>query len=343
MQSDIQDKIQTALARISAAIERTKPIAVFGLFSGGHDSVTATTVASLHPKFTSAVHINTGIGVARTRQYVRETCALKGWTLAEYEAAKNVNGKGKPDPQIYRELVMKLGFPGPHGHGMMYARLKERCLRMLQREWKAIGNKKRPRRVMYISGCRSEESMRRMANTKEVQIDGQRIWCAPIHDWSKEDCHALMEHCSVPRNPVVDLIHKSGECLCGAFAQKGELEELKLHPETRPAYDELVAIQADVIAAGLPWGWEDAPPAWYQEKKRGTPGFNASIRLTVMRCGTSPPIIDQHRVAQAQGVPFDCHQSEFVGHLDSLQFGHCCHVLPECFEFRFACVTGSGR
>ena len=265
----LERKIQSAIQRITAAVEATKPIAVFGLFSGGHDSVTATTIASLHPRFTSAVHINTGIGVARTRQYVRETSALKGWPLAEYEAAKNVNGRGKPDPQIYRDIVLKLGFPGAHGHQMMYARLKERCLRMLQREWKASGNKKHPRRVMYISGCRSDESRRRMANTKEVQVDGQRIWVAPIHDWTKSDCHALMQCYSVPRNPVVDAIHKSGECLCGAFAQKGELEELSRHPETQDAYKEIVALQAEVLAAGLPWGWEDSPPDWFQEKKRG--------------------------------------------------------------------------
>ncbi len=265
----LECKIQTALKRISSAIEATKPIAVFGLFSGGHDSVSATAIASLHPRFTSAIHINTGIGVARTRQYVRETSATKGWPLKEYEAATNVNAKGKPDPQIYRALVLKYGFPGPDGHGMMYARLKERCLRMLQREWKASGRKKAPRRVMYISGCRSDESERRMANTEEVQVDGQRIWCAPIHDWTKCDTSALMQYLSIERNPIVDLIHKSGECLCGAFAQPGELEELKLWPETRPAYDEIKSLQLEVLAAGFPWGWEDAPPRWFQEKKRG--------------------------------------------------------------------------
>jgi 3'-phosphoadenosine 5'-phosphosulfate sulfotransferase (PAPS reductase)/FAD synthetase len=267
--SSISEKTEIALARISKAIEKTKPIAVFGLFSGGHDSVTATTIASLHPRFTSAVHINTGIGINRTREYVRETAALKGWKLSEYEAQKNVNGKGKPDPQIYRDLVIRLGFPGPHGHGMMYSRLKERCLRMLQREWGAKSRKKSPRRVMYISGCRSEESFRRMANTKEVQIDGQQIWCAPIHDWTKKDCDALMLEHQIPRNPIVDLINKSGECLCGAFVKKGELEELSKHPETRDAYEEIMSIQADVIAAGKPWGWEDSPPDWYQEKKKG--------------------------------------------------------------------------
>lgn len=265
----LERKIQTALKRISDAITATEPIAVFGLFSGGHDSVTATTIASLHHRFKCAVHINTGIGIERTRQYVRETSALKGWLLMEYEAARNVNAKGKLDPQIYRNLVLKHGFPGPDAHRFMYHRLKERCLARLERDWKASGNKKHPRRVMYISGCRSDESERRMSTTKEVTISGRRIWVSPIHDWSKCDCHALMEAYSVPRNPIVDLIHKSGECLCGAFAHKGELEELALWPETRPAYDHIIALQAEVIAAGFPWGWEDGPPDWYQEKKRG--------------------------------------------------------------------------
>lgn len=147
----------------------------------------------------------------------------------------------------------------------MYVKLKERCLDMLERKWKASGS----RRLLYISGCRSQESQRRMANTNEVQISGRRVWCAPIHDWTTSDTNELMEYDNIPRNPVVDLIHKSGECLCGAFAKRGELEELRLWPETRDAYNEIIALQAEVVAAGFPWGWEDYPPDWYQEKKRG--------------------------------------------------------------------------
>lgn len=263
------DKAQKALARLGRAIIRTKPVAVFGLFSGGHDSVCATTIAAMFREFEGAVHINTGVGVARTRQYVRETCFNRRWRLREYEATKCVSAKGKPAPQIYRDFVLRYGFPGPDGHGMMYARLKERCLRMLQREWKCSASVKHPRRVLYVSGCRSDESDRRMANTDEVQIDGQRIWCAPIHDWTKLDTTVFMEHMGIPRNPIVDLIHKSGECLCGAFAKPGELAELALWPETRPAYDEIVALEKEVRAAGFPWGWEDAPPKWFQERKRG--------------------------------------------------------------------------
>lgn len=265
----IEGKIEIALQRISDVVDSLRPIAVFGLFSGGHDSASSTMIASLHPQFTSAVHINTGIGIARTRQYVRETCELMGWPLKEYKASENVNAKGKSDPQIYRELVLKHGFPGPYHHKKMYNRLKERCLERMEREWKATSRKKCVRRVMYISGCRSQESERRMGNTEEVQIDGRRIWVAPIYDWSKSDTSDLMAFKGIPRNPVVDLIHKSGECLCGAFAKKGELEELALWPETRDAYNEIVALQKEVFDAGFPWKWEESPPKWFQEKKKG--------------------------------------------------------------------------
>lgn len=104
--------------------------------------------------------------------------------------------------------------------------LKERQLRQLERDYKASGRKSNLRRVMYVSGARTQESTRRMGNTAEVQIDGRRIWVAPCHDWSKLDTSDYLEHFGQPRNLVVDLIHKSGECLCGAFAKKGELAEL---------------------------------------------------------------------------------------------------------------------
>lgn len=265
----MNDKIQTALKRLDAAIALHKPVAVFGLFSGGHDSVTATKIASLHPAFTAAVHINTGIGIERTRQFVRDTSLAQGWPLKEYFAAQNINAKGESDPQVYRDIVIKHGFPGPPGHPTMYVRLKERCLMTLQREYNCSARKSKPRRILYVSGARSGESQRRMANTQEVQVDNQRIWCAPIHDWSKCDTSDLMQHFGIDRNPVVDLIHKSGECLCGAFADKGELEELNLWDITRPAYNEIKALEQEVLAAGFPWGWEDRPPDWFQEKKKG--------------------------------------------------------------------------
>ncbi len=263
--NDINAKTQVALSRIAAAVEEHKPIAVFGLFSGGHDSVTATAIAAMHPQFTAACHINTGIGVARTRKYVRDTACEQCWVLIEQRAADNRKANGEPDPMVYRDIVLASGFPGPWAHRIMYIKLKERCLNMLERNYEAVSDKP----VMFISGARSDESDRRMGNTNEVQVQSRRIWVAPIHDWTKLDTTHFMEWRGIPRNPVVDLIHKSGECLCGAFAKPGELAELALWPETRDAYNEIKALEAEVRAAGFPWGWEDGPPDWWMERKRG--------------------------------------------------------------------------
>lgn len=269
----ITEKISVARARLNAAIELHKPIAVFGLFSGGHDSFSACYAASGCSQFNACVHINTGWGVEATREYVRETCEGRKWPLLEYKASENTRADGTPDPQDYATLVRAYGFPGPHGHGMMYQRLKERQLVRLQRDCGAFSGREeyayrrkgkltgkiRPaepaRRVMYVSGCRSEESERRMANTEEVQIDGQRIWVAPIHDWTKLDTTECLEYAKQKRNPVVDLIHKSGECLCGAYAKKGELEELAIWDITRPAFLRIMELEKEVVPIyGRGWG-----------------------------------------------------------------------------------------
>lgn len=243
----MKDKLRRAVSYVDAAIERYKPVATFALFSGGHDSLSATYVAMQSKRVDAVAHINTGIGVEQTREFVRATCKRYGWPLKEYYA--------KDLGQDYEELVVKWGFPGPGHHGKMYNRLKERCIRQLVREHKKKYSREK---VMLISGCRQQESTRRMRHTEREQVDGSRIWVAPIYDWSKHDTSDLIAQYGLPRNTVVDLIHKSGECLCGAFAKPGELEELRAwFPGTARYIDEL---EKRVKAAGHSWGWEQKPP-----------------------------------------------------------------------------------
>ena len=98
-------------ALISEAVERYEPVATFALFSGGHDSLTSTAIAAQHPAFTSVVHINTGIGIEETREFVRETCKEQGWPLIELHSE-----------HAYEDLVLtRGGFPsGPKSHSSMY-------------------------------------------------------------------------------------------------------------------------------------------------------------------------------------------------------------------------------
>ena len=227
---------------IDEAIDTYALKTVFALFSGGHDSLCATHVAMQHPAVTTAVHINTGIGIEKTRQFVRNTCKNFDWKLNEYHP-----------PKTYSELVQTYGFPGPSMHTLMYNRLKERCINQVLREHKTY----RREAIGFITGVRSQESTRRMGYVEPIQKDGSRIWIACIHDWDGKDKNAYMEKHNLPRNEVVDLLHMSGECLCGAFAKPGEREEIKLW---FPAvYKEIEELEEAVATTGKPCRWGVRP------------------------------------------------------------------------------------
>ncbi len=270
------DKARISLDVISEACETHGCSKVFALFSGGDDSLAALRVAVEHPNFVAAVHCNTGIGVEATRDFVRETCKSLRCPLIEYKASENVNGKGQSDPQIYEQMVMEYGFPGPtkFGHGKMYSRLKDRGIRRLLREH-TDGHEP----VVLASGCRQEESTRRMGTTKRIQRgevskagvvnEKRRVWVNHLWDWSKIDTLRFAMDAGLDRNPVAACIGKSGECLCGAFAKEGELDELLSHDLTRPIGQYIADLERRVIAAGFPWRWHERVPKWWLEKEEG--------------------------------------------------------------------------
>lgn len=262
---DLKDKLQEARGYIETAIEMHKPKHIFTLLSGGHDSMSVTHFAAsvLGKRMEAVVHINTGIGIEQTRRYVREQCAHHGWNLLEYKATENTNAKGEPDPIVYEDLVTRLGFPGAFGHGMMYNRLKERQLRRLARDFDATPAEP----IMLVSGIRAEESSRRMRTTTQaIDPQGRTVWVAAFYQLTGIDCGEYMQREGIRRNEVKDLIHMSGECLCGAYAHPGELKEIELwYPETAA---EIRRIEARVRAAGFPWGWEEQPPEWWTDRKK---------------------------------------------------------------------------
>lgn len=212
----IEPKEQEALAVLDAAIAAHAPSHVFALFSGGHDSLTATAITAKHPAFTAVVHINTGIGIEETREFVRDTCQLEHWPLIEMH----------PDAKTYGGLVAEKGMPGgPRAHSTQYYWLKQRQVRRLVREHK----QGRHGRVMLTTGIRVEESQRRMAAVMSVPVHriGAQVWVNPILDWTGVDCGRFIAAKGLRRNRVVDLLHRSGECLCGALAHHSEMVELE--------------------------------------------------------------------------------------------------------------------
>jgi 3'-phosphoadenosine 5'-phosphosulfate sulfotransferase (PAPS reductase)/FAD synthetase len=201
------------------------------LFSGGNDSSTLVDLMVRLGVATHAIHANTTIGIEGTRQFVRDRCAALGLPLME-----------ETPPKSFRDLVLEDGFPGPAKHYKMYQRLKERGLRQARR--KLVTNP-RKQRVLFIAGRRRAESARR-SDIPENERIGSTIWASPIANWTKEDLKEYREVFNVPRNTIADALGMSGECLCGAFAEPGELERIgHHHPEV---VTEIQDLEVDLLA-----------------------------------------------------------------------------------------------
>lgn len=254
--------LEEPFAILDRAYMAHQPSLIVGMLSGGYDSATTTHVvaawASARGLPFKVAHINTGTGVKEALLYVRDLCASFGWELLEYNARENVKADGMPDPQNYEDLVLAHGFPGPWAHRKMYSQLKERQIERIVREHK----QSRKDCILLASGKRLQESARRMRTTQlDFERDGATLWANPIRHWSKDDVLDYKELVSIPNSIVVDTIHRSGECNCGAYAQPGELAELEMwFPETGCWLRDL---ERRVKEAGFPWGWEDAPPEWW--------------------------------------------------------------------------------
>lgn len=250
----VADGIETL---ITADKRNVAAIAV--LYSGGNDS---TVLAHMMRNCaTHAVHANTGIGVEQTREFVRQTCESWGIPLIEKHA---------PAGSTYRELVLDQGFPGPAHHWKMYQRLKERCLEQARNE--LVSNPYRER-VAFLAGRRRTESARR-ADIPVMDRKGSMVFISPLVLWTAPDMttYRLMQR-DVPVNEVSDLIHMSGECLCGSFAHKDELDEVGMwFPEVRA---EIEALEAEVLATGkhpewrCRWGWGADKDAIMKLVKKG--------------------------------------------------------------------------
>lgn len=244
---------------IGQAVEEHRPTHVFAMFSGGHDSLTSTHIAAQHPEFRAAVHINTGIGIEETREFVRDTCHAQGWPLIEL----------RTDPEVYRGEVLRHGFPaGVQQHSVMFRTLKERRVEQLVREHKLH----RLDRIALIAGVRKQESLRRMGLAEASRRIGAQVWVNPIIDWSHDDKQDYMAVNRLPRNPVVDHLHMSGECLCGCYANmpnSGELDQIGFfYPAVRR---QIEALEQEVFKAGKWPNWGAFRPGEFVDRGEAQP------------------------------------------------------------------------
>lgn len=189
---------------IRIAVKMYRPRKVWALCSGGNDSLCSTHLAMSMGLCDGVASINATIGIQETRDHLTNVCERFGWPLAWLFP-----------PKTYTEICAKFGMPGPGMHPMIYAWLKERCVRQLVKDGKRLKSDK----VMLITGVRLSESDRRMGSAETTHRQGSQLWIAPIVNWDAEDQAVYMLDNAIPRNPVKSVIGISGECCCGVFAK----------------------------------------------------------------------------------------------------------------------------
>lgn len=251
--------LDAAVARahgIMADAMRLHPyLAVLGLFSGGNDSAVASHVSL--PWLTSIAHVNTGIGIPDANRHARQVAAHWGTPFLELVTP----------PEVYEGILFApkkdgtlFGFPGPAAHDVCYWYLKERRLRELRRRF--IRNP-RVDRVLFVTGIRKSESARRMRLDLSVPIrrEGSTVWVSPILYFESIQVQEYIDRYMIPRSPVADLLHKSGECLCGAFAKSEELKEIEFwYPAVGARIRDLERRLREAGAYRCEWGVKKLPP-----------------------------------------------------------------------------------
>ena len=190
----------------------------FALFSGGNDSIASTHYCHEHYDIDYTVYLDTNTGIDENIEYVKDVCDRYGWDLAILSSPVTLK-----EFALGTDTRQPLGFPGPAAHSWAFQYLKERQLGQI-----ATQTDNEPR---FYTGVRSDESERRMRNVQEdVEQTDRWVYVNPIHDWSDEQTDAYRDKHALPRNPVNEKIGRSGDCYCGAYANREtELVELQAH------------------------------------------------------------------------------------------------------------------
>jgi 3'-phosphoadenosine 5'-phosphosulfate sulfotransferase (PAPS reductase)/FAD synthetase len=258
-----------------------QPVAVWCLFSGGNDSTVLAHRCREH--YQGLAWIDTGTAVPGVAKFVHEYAEWVGKPLRVLEAgdafrvmvlgdlvwwARFITAHAA-DPRLSIEAFIARderlygrasggelgqvphGFPGPGAHGRAYNRLKERRIMTLLRESKQ--GHPRSARVLFLSGIRRAESRRRAKREPINRLARtSAVFANPLIDWSGEEMRRYRAEHRVPESPAAALLHRSGECNCGAFAKAQEERAMlkALYPEF---FAEIEALEAQAQAAGVRW------------------------------------------------------------------------------------------
>jgi 3'-phosphoadenosine 5'-phosphosulfate sulfotransferase (PAPS reductase)/FAD synthetase len=266
---------------IVVARREHEPVASWCLFSGGNDSTVLAHRCREH--YDGLAWIDTGTAVPGVETFVREYAAWIDKPLRILSAgdayrtmvlgdlvwwARFIAAHDREPTLTIEQLIARdtarfgrasgdelgqvpHGFPGPGAHGRAYNRLKERQIMALLRESKE-GHSRRAR-VLFLSGIRRSESRRRSKREAINRLPGKSaVFVNPLIDWTGQDMRGYRREHDLPESPASALLHRSGECNCGAFAKADEERAMlqALYPDFFAGIEKL---EAEAEAAGVRW------------------------------------------------------------------------------------------
>ncbi len=281
-----------------------QPLATFCLFSGGNDSTVLAHRCREH--YQQLAWIDTGTAVPGVAEFVREFAAWIGKPLRVLQAgdayrtmvlgdlvwwarfiaahdrdpALSIDGLIRADELRYGRASggglgqLPHGFPGPGEHSRAYNRLKERQILALLRDSKQ--GHPRSARVLFLSGIRRAESRRRAKRPATGRLGStSAVFASPLIDWTNQQMREYRAAHEIPESPAAALLHRSGECNCGAFAKAGEERAMlkALYPEF---FSGIEGLEREAEAAGVRWcrwGGYDAHGNRAGEITRRRPGI----------------------------------------------------------------------
>ncbi len=180
----------------------------FCLFSGGKDSTVVAHKMEKEKRLEGCIFIDTTIGIPDCKEFVKEECARQGWPLTIIKSEIS-----------YEEFVLRYGFPSVSWHAQAMQALKYHAMRIFRRQYV----KENDHPPLLFSGIRKFESARRF---KGAVLDKQFLegcwWEQPIRLYTTELRNKALEENDVHINPIYKILHYSGECLCGSFADNTE-------------------------------------------------------------------------------------------------------------------------
>jgi 3'-phosphoadenosine 5'-phosphosulfate sulfotransferase (PAPS reductase)/FAD synthetase len=107
--------------------------------------------------------------------------------------------------------------------------------------------------VLFLSGIRRAESRRRAKREPINRLARtSAVFANPLIDWTGEQMRSYRTEHRIPESPAAALLHRSGECNCGAFA-KAEEERAMLKTLYPEFFAKIEALETEAQAAGVRW------------------------------------------------------------------------------------------